>query len=37
LQEKYVTKSALALFMLWLGAADHTDDTVATNDFAVTT
>lgn len=29
-------KSALALFMLRLGTANHTDDTITLNDFAVT-
>lgn len=36
LQEKYAKKSALALFMLRLGTANHTDDTITLNDFAVT-
>ncbi len=29
-------KSALALFMFRLGTANHTDDTITLNDFAVT-
>ncbi len=35
-KEKYAKKSALALFMLRLGTANHTDDTITLNDFAVT-
>lgn len=35
-KKKYANKSALALFMLWLGTANHTDDTITLNDFAVT-
>lgn len=34
--KKYAKKSALALFMLRLGTANHTDDTITLNDFAVT-
>ncbi|KDV90730.1 hypothetical protein AB28_4454 [Raoultella ornithinolytica 2-156-04_S1_C2] len=36
MQEKYAKKSALALFMLWLGTANHADDAITLNDFAVT-
>lgn len=34
--KKNMQKSALALFMLWLGTANHTDDAITFNDFAVT-
>ncbi|AAM87555.1 hypothetical protein YPPY13_0369 [Yersinia pestis PY-13] len=30
-------KSALTLFMLWFGTANHANDTVTLNNFAVTT
>ncbi|CAQ86283.1 Hypothetical protein PAU_04195 [Photorhabdus asymbiotica] len=35
MQEKYAILLALALFMLRLCAANHTNDTVTLNDFAV--
>ena len=31
-----LASSTLALFMLRLGTANHTDDTITLNDFAVT-
>lgn len=34
--KKNMRKNQLALFMLRLGTANHTDDTITLNDFAVT-